>query len=283
MSFTLCLNSSNVVAGSFNTSYRYTFIGGNFRTDDCEICISQSTIPYAWYNVSAAYANNTFSLIFPTAGTTQTINVTLSDGYYSINDIQNVIQQTCITNKYYLITSSGSYVYPFFLAYSSTFYKVQIVCATIPNAADMATLGYTQPAGAPALPTATTGVQFVTGTIGDEIGFNNATTLPAVATSSTQNFLSTKTPIGSAVNSLVFRCSLVDNNVTMPSDILDGCPIDTAFGTNIIYAPSFEKWVKMKSGTYSSLTFTICDQNFNQIYSVDPNVAITLMIRQKQR
>ena len=283
MSFTLCLNSSNVVAGSFNTSYRYTFIGGNFRTDDCEICISQSTIPYAWYNVSAAYGNNTFSLIFPTAGTTQTINVTLSDGYYSINDIQNVIQQTCITNKFYLITSSGSYVYPFFLAYSSTFYKVQIVCATIPNAADMATLGYTQPAGAPALPTATTGVQFVTGTIGDEIGFNNATTLPAVATSSTQNFLSTKTPIGSAVNSLVFRCSLVDNNVTMPSDILDGCPIDTAFGTNIIYAPSFEKWVKMKSGTYSSLTFTICDQNFNQIYSVDPNVAITLMIRQKQR
>ena len=280
MSFTLCLNSSNVVAGSFNTSYRYSFIGGNFRTDNCEICISQSTIPYAWYNISAAYGNNTFSLILPTGATTQTINVTLSDGYYSVNDLQNVIQQTLITNRFYLIASGGSYVYPFYLAYSSTYYKVQIICATIPNAADMATLGYTQPAGAPALPAATTGVQFVTGTIGGVIGFANATTLPSVATSATQNFLSTQTPIGSAVNSLVFRCSLVDNNVAMPSDILDGCPIDTAFGTNIIYAPSFEKWVKMKSGTYSSLTFTIADQSFNQIYSVDPNVAITLMIRQ---
>lgn len=280
MSFTLCLNSSNVVAGSFNTSYRYSFIGGNFRTDNCEICISQSTIPYAWYNISAAYGNNTFSLILPTGGTTQTIAVTLSDGYYSVGDIQNYIQQVLITNKFYLIAPGGSYVYPFFLAYSSTFYKVQIICATIPNAADMATLGYTQPAGAPALPTATTGVQFVTGTIGSVIGFANATTLPSVATGATQNFLSTQTPIGSAVNSLVFRCSLVDNNVAMPSDILDGCPIDTAFGTNIIYAPSFEKWVKMKSGTYSSLTFTIADQSFNQIYSVDPNVAITLMIRQ---
>lgn len=281
MSFTLCLNSSNVVAGSNNTSFRYSFIGGNFRTDNCEVCISQSTIPYAWYNISTSYGNNSFSLIFPTGATTQTVAVTLPDGYYSVNDIQNYIQQVCITNKFYLITSGGSYVYPFFLAYSSTYYKVQIVCATIPNAADMATLGYTQPAGAPALPTATTGVQFVTGTLGEVIGFADATTLPTVATSSTQNFLSTQTPIGSAVNSLIFRCSLVDNNVAFPSDILDGCSINTSFGSNIIYDPSFEKWVKMKSGTYSSLIFTIVDQNFNPIYSVDPNIAITLMIRQK--
>jgi hypothetical protein len=283
MAFTLCLNSSNVVAGSFNTTFRYTFIGGNFRTDDCEICISQSTLPYAWYNISANYGNNTFSLIFPTGATTQTIAVTLPDGYYTVNDIQNYIQTVCITNKFYLITSSGSYVYPFLLAYSSTYYKVQLICSTIPNAADMATLGYTQPAGAPALPAVTTGVQFVCGTIAPVIGFVNGTTYPAVATSSSQNFLSSSTPLGSNVNSLIFRCSLVDNNVTMPSDILDGCPIDTPFGTNIIYAPSFEKWVKMKNGCYSSLTFTIMDQNFNQIYSVDPNVAITLMIRQKPR
>lgn len=282
MSFTLCLNSSNVVSGSNNTAYQYNFIGGNFRTDDCEICISQSTIPYAWYNISSSYGNNTFSLIFPTGATTQTIAVTLPSGYYSVSDLQQYIQQVCITNKFYLITSGGSYVYPFFLSYSSTFYKVQIICATIPSAADMATLGYTQPAGAPALPTATTGVQFVTGTLGTFLGFANATTLPAAATGATQNFLSTQTPVGSNVNSLIFRCTLVSNNVTMPSDIMDGCAINTAFGTNIIYDPAFEKWVKMKSGTYSSLTFTIVDQNFNQIYSVDPNVAITLMIRQKK-
>jgi hypothetical protein len=283
MAFTLCLNSTNVITGSNNTSFRYSFIGGNFRTDDCEICISQSTVPYAFYNISANYNNNTFSLIFPTGATTQTIAVTLPDGFYSVSDIQQYIQSVCITNKFYLITAGGSYVYPFLLTYSQTYYKVQLVCATIPNAADAATLGYTQPAGAPALPTVTTGVQFVCGSIAPVIGYVNGTTYPAVATSSTQNFLSTSTPVGSTVNSLVFRCSLVDNNVTMPSDIMDGCPIEASFGANIVYAPSFEKWVKMKSGTYSSLIFTISDQNFNQIYSVDPNVAITLMIRQKPR
>jgi hypothetical protein len=164
------------------------------------------------------------------------------------------------------------------LTYSSVYYKIQLICSTIPSTLPS---GWTQPAGAPALPTATTGVQFVVGTIGSVIGYV-AGTYPAVATSASQNFLSTLTPVGSTVNSLVFRCSLVDNNITMPSDIMDGCSINTAFGTNIIYDPSFEKWVKVKNGTYSSIILTIVDQNLNQIYSVDPNIAMTLMIRERK-
>jgi len=281
MAFALVLNSSNVVSGSNNTRYKYDFIGGGFRANDMEICISQASIPYSFYNISSSYGNNTFSLILPTAGTTQTIAVTLPDGFYSVVDIQNYIQQVLITNLFYLIDGAGNYVFPFLLTYSQTYYKVQLICATIPNAAAMATLGYTQPVGAPALPTATTGVQFVVGTIGTVIGYV-AGTYPAVATSSSQNFLSTLTPVGSTVNSLVFRCNLVDNNVIMPSDIMDGCSINTQFATSIIYDPSFEKWVTLRDGNYSNLVFTISDQNLNAIYALDPNIAITLMIRKKK-
>lgn len=278
MAFALVLNSSNVVSGSNNTRYQYNFIGGGFRADNMEICISQASIPYAWYNISSSYGNNSFSLILPTGATTQTIAVTLPDGFYSVTDIQNYIQSVLITNLFYLIDGSGNYVFPFLLTYSSTFYKVQLICSTIPSALPS---GWTQPAGAPALPTATTGVQFVVGSIGSVIGFV-AGTYPAVATSASQNFLSTLTPVGSTVNSLVFRCSLVDNNIIMPSDIMDGCSINTIFGSNIVYDPSFEKWVKMKDGLYSNLIFSMVDQSLNQIYSVDPNIAITLMIRQRK-
>ena len=278
MAFALVLNSSNVVSGSNNTRYQYNFIGGGFRADNMEICISQASIPYAWYNISSSYGNNSFSLILPTAGTTQTIAVTLPDGFYSVTDIQNYIQGVLITNLFYLIDGSGNYVFPFLLTYSSTFYKVQLICSTIPSTLPS---GWTQPAGAPALPTATTGVQFVVGSIGSVIGFV-AGTYPTAATSASQNFLSTLTPVGSTVNSLVFRCSLVDNNIIMPSDIMDGCNINSQFGENIVYDPSFEKWVKMKDGTYSNLIFSMVDQSLNQIYSVDPNIAITLMIRQRK-
>ena len=278
MAFALVLNSSNVVSGSNNTRFQYNFIGGGFRADNMEICISQASIPYGWYNISSSYGNNTFSLILPTGATTQTIAVTLPDGFYSVTDMQNFIQSVLITNLFYLIDGSGNYVFPFLLTYSSVYYKVQLICSTIPSTLPS---GWTQPAGAPALPTTTRGVQFVVGSIGSVIGFV-AGTYPAVATSASQNFLSTLTPVGSTVNSLVFRCSLVDNNVIMPSDIMDGCNINSQFGSNIVYDPSFEKWVSLKDGVYSNLIFSMVDQNLNQIYSVDPNIAITLMIRKKK-
>ena len=67
----------------------------------------------------------------------------------------------------------------------------------------------------------------------------------------------------------------------MPSDILDCVPINATYGSNITYAPSFPKWIKIKDGIYNSMTITLTDQNFNTIYARDPNLIITLMIRQR--
>ena len=72
------------------------------------------------------------------------------------------------------------------------------------------------------------------------------------------------------------------NRVTVPSDILDSMTItNTAFGTNIVYDPSFEKFVNIANGTYSGFTVTFRDQTLNDIYAKDPNTSITLMIRRK--
>ena len=61
MSFTLTLNSSNVV-GANNNTYQYQFISGGFHAKDMELAVGALTMPYAWYNVTQAYNNNT---IFP--------------------------------------------------------------------------------------------------------------------------------------------------------------------------------------------------------------------------
>jgi hypothetical protein len=53
-------------------------------------------------------------------------------------------------------------------------------------------------------------------------------------------------PIGSDVNSFIIRCSLVNNRVGNPMDIIDSFTIgQTNFGSNINYAPSVNKWVKL--------------------------------------
>jgi len=120
------------------------------------------------------------------------------------------------------------------------------------------------------------------GSIATIIGFATGTYPSAVSTTS-QSIKSTLTPVGSTVNSLIMQCSLVNNACTVPSDILDSMPIkDTSFGSNITYDPSFEKYIGLSNGTFNNFTFSFRDQNLNEIYAKDPNVSITLIIRQKK-
>jgi len=66
------------------------------------------------------------------------------------------------------------------------------------------------------------------------------------------------------------------------TDILDSMPInDTSFGSNIIYQP-YPNFVSLANGSFNSFTFSFRDQNLNEIYARDPNVSITLIIRQKK-
>jgi hypothetical protein len=70
----------------------------------------------------------------------------------------------------------------------------------------------------------------------------------------------------------------------MPSDILDTVPItSTSFGSNLTYDPSFEKWINIRDGSYNSMTITFQDQNLNTLYALDPNISMSLLIRQKRK
>ena len=114
------------------------------------------------------------------------------------------------------------------------------------------------------------------------MGFASGT-FPSTQATASSDVLSTLTPIGSTVNSLLFQCSLVSNRCTTPSDILDSMPISgSTFGANITYNPSFEKFVSMSNGTFNEFTLTFRDQNLNEVYAKDPNVSITLIIRPKK-
>jgi len=65
----------------------------------------------------------------------------------------------------------------------------------------------------------------------------------------------------------------------MPSDILDSIPIENvAFGANINYAPSFEKWISITDGTYNSLLLTLTDENNINIVAQDNHSLFTLVL-----
>ena len=287
MSFILTLNSTHVSNTNTNSTFKYNFINGGFTCKDYEMCISSITLPYSFLNVSSFYNNKTFSLIFPTAATTITYAITLPDGFYTITDINSYIQQQCVLNGAYLIDSSGNYVYFVKLVYDSTYYAVQLLYYSVPTSIGT----YVRPStglystGGTGLPTTAYTPQLVlasTGSIKNIMGFA-AGTFPSTQTTTTNDALSTITPIGSTVNSILMQCSLIYNGCTNPTDILDSMPInDVSFGSNITYQPSFERYVSVSDGTFNTFTFSFRDQNLNDIYAKDPNVSITLIIRPKK-
>ena len=90
---------------------------------------------------------------------------------------------------------------------------------------------------------------------------------------------SNQTPIGSNVNSILMRCSIVNNRVGIMTDMLDAFPINATFGSNISYTPPFQKWVKASSGNFNNMTIQFVDQNFNPIIMNDSNILITILIK----
>lgn len=282
MTFNLVMNSNNVVSGSNNTRYSYTFLNNNLTIlDEAEICVSNITIPYSWFNITKAYANTTFSIIWTVGATPIGIPLTLQEGFYTITTLNEAIQQLCIDNGLYLINASKNYVYYLTLLYNESTYGVQLICSLVPSALPA---GWTEPAGFfgyPTTPTTPKLVLLAESNLYKILGFENNAVYPPSTSLVPVSFLSTFTPIGSNVNSLIIRCSLVNNPCGYPSDILDTMPITSTFGSNINYSPYALKFIKMSAGTYQKLEIQITDQNLNAMNILDNNVCISLLINNK--
>ena len=199
-----------------------------------------------------------------------------------------------IANNLYLFnTTTGQNVYYISIVINTFQYGNQVLAYTVPlslpTGYSIPTNGsFTFPTGTSRTPYLTIPKLLTTPTIGTLLGFgstSSTTNIPAANSTTNTSSNSTMTPIGSTVNSLILRCSLVNNNVTSPFDILDSfsIPNGTTFGQNINYTPQVAKWVKISNGTFSNFTITFTDQNLNVINANDPNILVTLLLKFPKR
>jgi hypothetical protein len=257
MSFNLVLNSTNNIGSNANT-FVYNFIGGNFVVhENMEICLAQATIPYSFYNITTA---QTVTIRWTVGVTVNTYTWTIAAGFYTVSDLNLALQLFCVTNGLYLVNGSSN-VYYLSLYTNTALYKNQLIAELVPTSLPS---GYTQPSGFVGYPTTTVTPQIVLSSASSQInsilGFATGS-FPSVNTANI-SVLSTLVPVGSAVNSLLMTCNLVNNPVAMPSNILCGIPIDTTFGSNLNYSPAWQQWVKITPGRYSSMTVQFLDQDY---------------------
>ena len=121
-SYSLILNSSNNVSYQ-NNSFKYNFINGGLDIPEgSEINLSQITIPYSWYNVSSQLGNNTIVYYIPNSSNVQVAyTITLTNGFYTLQDLNSSLQNGMKTNGHYWYSNIGSYATQFqFVATIST-------------------------------------------------------------------------------------------------------------------------------------------------------------------
>ena len=333
---------------SINTGYSdsFTSITNNFSVTS----LGTGTGGVGTYNVSKFNYLTTTTFY---GNVTKNVTVTLNDGFYTINDLNNALSASLQANSlyYYNLTnpnavgySNPSILYPIQFVLDTVNYTNGIQFQYIQNSSSNVVTAYgtnwlwayatNNSSQYPIIPQTSTltipqqsGNSITSSTygLGNIIGFTdgnyppNPVYLNDIAPSSSYNSSIPLAPsllnaypiiiygnslktynyyqistgalsytingasppfpaLGSNVNAVVIRCNLVENNITMPSDILDNFPITSTFGSNINYLPISDNSVKIKSGKFSSVVVSLYDQNLNPLIAQDPNVLISLLI-----
>lgn len=307
---TIVLNSSNLVADGNNNTLVYKFPNSVTFTNS-EIAVSQITMYYSWYNISSSLQNNTFTFNWiNTAGTNNytTYTITIPDGLYEISDLNNYLQFVFInapnlstsiisptpSKPFYLVNSSGSYVYYVEFIVNPTAYAVQLNTYSVPTALPV---GWTNP-GATLLPAQTFNPVITTPAKFNElIGFsssfssdqnqNNAGANPGTATAyklgSTYSYLSTTAPQVQPNPNLLVSMSNIDNIYSSPSSIIYSLAPAVSIGQLIVEKPPEFNFNKLMQGTYNQIRIQLLgvdsSGNPRNVQIKDPNMTILLVIK----
>jgi hypothetical protein len=267
------VNNSNATFSNNNSVMTVNF-SPSFVPRNQSMALFDFFIYYSWFNVNAqAYNNNTFSWKFN--GTTY--NVTLPNGYYATSDINGYMELSMYTNGIYLLDSFGNIQYIWSIVANPVYYANTItatVYGTLPS-------GWSNPNS---IPLNTTVILTFNGSNFNQLlGFNQNTSYPATAQSSTYQVNSTITPEISPVNSVKINCNMAEvpsmfNNTL--NTIYQFSSSNYVFGSQIQLTPQLLRWCKCYNNTsFNFMTISLTDQDNNPIYVNDISISATFALK----
>lgn len=262
-----------------------------------EVALVNTSFYNSFFNITAAFGNNQIKVEFPSgsysgsgspAYTTRTL--TLADGYYSIETLNQALQNWFVNERwFYYDSGSGMNVYFVQLQTNATLYSAQINCFLVPTAAQAATNGWVLPTGGAGW-TVNTGSHFVaprvqiSAGLGALLGFPASTT--ATYTSATwtltpATFLGTAAPAINMVSGLIMRTNLISQSTGYPVDMLALVPITSQFGAVTQFVAPHPVFSPIPNGRYNTIDIYFMDQSLRTVKLYDPDITITLEIRER--
>jgi hypothetical protein len=314
---TLCLNSKNIVEGTGNSQLTFQFPAGAINLiEGDQLALSSVSMYNSVFNITAALGNNTFKYTWIDA-TVKT--VTIVDGFYDVDGLNDYLHQIMLNNGHYLIeNSTGNFVWFLTIQINVTIYAIQI--QAYPMESTTYVIGTT--GGTYKLPTFTgsmTAWVVPTGsitpyieiqanalrtTLGFTAGFYPGKTVSSVVTllentitatganappaqlqitnyGAIQTLTSQSTPQITSLTSYLMTCSLINNNYTIPNTLIAAFPPSSAFAEQFIFAPNQMSFIDCQPGSYASFSVQFFDQNLRQIVMQDNQIVVLLIVRSK--
>jgi hypothetical protein len=282
---TLTLNANNVVAGTGNSTFEYTFNNSpGFYSR--EIALVYLSTFYSWQNITSVIGNNTFTYVYPSNPSNFTRSVTIPDGTFNISDLNAYLQYVMVANGDYLVDSDGNNRYYLNFSLNAARYAVQLDSYPVPSALPA---GWTNPGTALPAADSTPQVTISNYKFATYLGFNESspassfptTSYPAAMQASAYSYLSPVAPQIHPTSCVKVRCDMVarDDWENFPGTIFQFTSGDTAVGATIECKPPELTWYRIMDGKYPKFRITLCDQNDAPLVMKDPQTSITLQHR----
>lgn len=296
MSSNIILNKNNIV-NKGNNKLVYNFPSDVVFNEGDTVAISHLNIYFSWFNITEKNNNNFFQYKWwdMYGNLTVVVDVTIPDGFYSINDLYEYIQSVMVKHGHYLETNDGaSYIYFIEFITNATYYSSEIRLSSLSTTMNFGggDSDYTDYCKHPTTWTVPSDYETPeviipsTNRFGEMLGYNPQTIRQDLTTQPSTNdkysFLNDFSPNMLFASSYIITCSLVDNDLGIPNNVLYSftIPPNVGFGDLISTATDLI-WTKVKPGRYQQVILQVYDQNFVPLDILDPNVLFVLSITRK--
>jgi len=302
---TLVLNRTNLLDNGKNNTLVYRF-PRSVQFKDAQIAVSQVSMYYSWYNISAALGNNTFSYVWPGYGVRK--YVTIPDGLYEISDINSYLQSQMIANNHYLVNASGNFVYYISIEVNQSRYAVQINTFKVPTSAEASAASLTDPSGGSFVfqgaNLAYNPVVEIPAGFNKIIGFDedfetdpneggsfsvpgnqtyisksSSNTLSYISHSYSGSTYTAGTPDVQPNSSVLINIDKVVNEYAQPTGILYSVVPNVAIGSLINERPAEYSFAKLTDGIYNELRVQFLGTDLQEISIQDPEITLLLVIK----
>jgi hypothetical protein len=314
---TLSLTTRNIVEGTNNSQLTFQFPAGAITLHEGDqLALSSVSMYNSVFNITAALNNNSFKYTW-VDGSVKT--VTITDGFYDVDALNDYLHQQMLNNGHYLIdNATGNFLWFLTIQVNVTIYAVQIQAypmnaTTYPIGASGATYKlptFTGSMVAWVVPTAniTPYIEIQANNLRTNLGFTagfypgttvssvitltentitvtGANVPPAQSQITTYTAITTltsqSTPQITSLTSFLMTCTLINNNYTIPNTLIAAFPPASAFAEQFIFAPNQMSFIDCQPGTYGSFSVQFFDQNLRQIAMQDNQIVVLLVLRSK--